>query len=430
MLGEAIRKYSFWTLDFLNQSITKKHYNEIKDIINGGSIQKSDLGSKIDALLKHATNTTEYYKQYRGINKIKDFPIIDKNIIKENQDRIMSKEHMNSEELHYMSTSGSTGTPLTIAQDKNKRKRVLAEIIYFGELCGYNLGDRNTYLRVWTEKNKKSKLGTLKQNIVMIDISKLDEESLDQIRITLKEDKNIKCILGYAGTLDVLSKYLLEKKDTPNMFGVKIVISGAEVLSEITRDNLKKVFGCNVVSRYSNQENGILAQELINSNYFIINNASYFIEFLKIDSNEEAKIGELSRVIVTDLYNYATPMIRYDTGDLAIVENHEYYGKVIKSIQGRKRDFIYNTTGGLLSPSAITFNMWKYNKIKQYQLIQEDSNIYRLKLNVTNGIYKDENIIITLKHVLGADAEIIIEHVEGIPFLKSGKFQVVVCNYR
>ena len=66
-----------------------------------------------------------------------------------------------------------------------------------------------------------------------------------------------------------------------------------------------------------------MAQEIIHPDYFIINNASYHIKFLKLDSDENADIGELSRIVVTDLFNYATPMIRHDTGDLAIVEGHD-----------------------------------------------------------------------------------------------------------
>jgi phenylacetate-CoA ligase len=329
-----------------------------------------------------------------------------------------------------MSTSGSTGTPFTIGQDENKRKRVLAEIIYFGELCGYCLGDRNAYLRVWTESNKKSKFGAWKQNLVMIDISKLDRINLENIRTILKRDKNLKCILGYATSLDIISKYLLEMNDSPDMFGIEVVISGAEVLNEVTRNNLKKVFNCNVVSRYSNQENGILAQELIDSNFFIINNASYYIEFLKLDSDNYAEIGEQSRMVVTDLFNYAMPMIRYDTGDLAVVEENEKYDKVIKSIEGRKVDFIYSTEGKRLSPHVITNNMWNFNKIKQYQLIQEDKSTYVLKLNCSGEIYKDDEIIGTLKRTIGEDANISIKHVEGIPFLKSGKFRTVICNYK
>src|SRR5699024_3210695 len=208
--------------------------------------------------------------------------------------------------------------------------------------------------RVWTEENKKSKFGAWKQNLVMLDISSLDAENLENIRKALKEKNKIKCILGYATSLDALAKYLIEKGDTPDMFGVEIVISSAEILKETTRRNLEKVFNSNVVSRYSNQENGILAQELIDSDYFIINEASYHIKFLKIDSNEQAEFNEPARVVVTDLFNFATPIIRYDTGDLATVRKYEKYGKIIEKIEGRKRDFIYNTSGGLVSPAAVT----------------------------------------------------------------------------
>jgi hypothetical protein len=74
--------------------------------------------------------------------------------------------------------------------------------------------------------------------------------------------------------------------------------------------------------------------------------------------------------------------------------------------------------------------MWNFNKIKQYQLIQEDKSTYVLKLNCSGEIYKDDEIIGTLKRTIGEDANISIKHVEGIPFLKSGKFRTVICNYK
>lgn len=428
MIGEDLRRWGFWTLDYLRGGQVRKHYKNIKDIIERGYYENPVTEEYLNNLLNHVVNNTDYYYDYRNYNGLEDFPVVDKNIIRENQNKIISKKHI-GEKLHSMSTSGSTGTPFKVFQDINKRKRVLAEIIYFGELCGYNLGDRNAYLRVWTEENKKSKLDAWKQNLAMIDISKLDEENLGKLRNNLKKDRRLKCILGYATSLDIISKHFLESGDRPEMFSINTVISGAEVLSETTRSNLKKVFGCNVVSRYSNQENGILAQEPIDENYFIINNASYYIEFLKLDSDEEAEFGELSRVVITDLFNYAMPMIRYDTGDLAIVEEHDKYGKVITSIEGRKRDFIYSTSGELLSPSVVTVNMWKYKKIKQFQLIQEDKCSYTLKINGAKDIYKDEEIIRLFKSFLGRDADINIEHVDEIPLLKSGKFQTTICKY-
>ena len=69
-------------------------------------------------------------------------------------------------------------------------------------------------------------------------------------------------------------------------------------------------------------ENGILAQQKTASeNEFIINWASYHIEILNIDTNELAPNGTVGRIVVTDFFNYAMPLIRYDTGDLGVIDN-------------------------------------------------------------------------------------------------------------
>jgi phenylacetate-CoA ligase len=74
--------------------------------------------------------------------------------------------------------------------------------------------------------------------------------------------------------------------------------------------------------------------------------------------------------------------------------------------------------------------MWAFNKIKQYQLVQEDKMSYKLRLNGAKGIYQDNEIINVFKSFLGEDANIYIEHVEGIPLLKSGKFRTTICKYK
>ena len=68
------------------------------------------------------------------------------------------------------------------------------------------------------------------------------------------------------------------------------------------------------------------------------------------DLNEDKKIGfgQRGRIVITDLYNYATPLIRYDTGDVGIMHldenNHPYFSQVL----GRKLDLIYDTKGNLV----------------------------------------------------------------------------------
>lgn len=422
-----MRNRGFWTIDWLKGRTVRKHYIDIKN-----TMQRKENVNKaresLQSLLTHATQNCSFYAPFAN-TPISEFPIIDKDLIRSRHSEFLAKPFVTAK-LHRMSTSGSTGTPFSVVQNYEKRSRVLAEIVYFGELCGYTIGQRYAFIRSWNSQSRKSPLESFLQNLIAIDTSRLDEESLETMRSLLKRDKRLSCILGYASSLDLLAQHLLEKGETPESFKrMKVVISGAELLSDKARRNLKRVFGCNVVSRYSNQENGLIAQE-VSDNVFLINRASYYLEFLKPNSNEHARPGELSRIVLTDLFNYAMPMIRYDTGDLAIFDEHPDYGRVITSIEGRVRDFFYDTQDRLLSPSAITVQMWKFDRLRQFQFIQDGRAKYLLKVNGARGVYEDDDFIEVIENIVGKNANITIEHVDGIPQLQSGKFRQVICNYR
>lgn len=422
-----MRNRGFWTIDWLKGRTVRKHYIDIKN-----TMQRKENVNKaresLQSLLTHATQNCSFYAPFAN-TPISEFPIIDKDLIRSRHSEFLAKPFVTAK-LHRMSTSGSTGTPFSVVQNYEKRSRVLAEIVYFGELCGYTIGQRYAFIRSWNSQTRKSPLESFLQNLIAIDTSRLDEESLETMRSLLKRDKRLSCILGYASSLDLLAQHLLEKGETPESFKrMKVVISGSEILSDKARRNLKRVFGCNVVSRYSNQENGLIAQE-VSDNVFLINRASYYLEFLKPNSNEHARPGELSRIVLTDLFNYAMPMIRYDTGDLAIFDEHPDYGRVITSIEGRVRDFFYDTQDRLLSPSAITVQMWKFDRLRQFQFIQDGRAKYLLKVNGARGVYEDDDFIEVIENIVGKNANITIEHVDGIPQLQSGKFRQVICNYR
>lgn len=422
-----MRNRGFWTIDWLKGRTVRKHYIDIKN-----TMQRKENVNKaresLQSLLTHATQNCSFYAPFAN-TPISEFPIIDKDLIRSRHSEFLAKPFVTAK-LHRMSTSGSTGTPFSVVQNYEKRSRVLAEIVYFGELCGYTIGQRYAFIRSWNSQSRKSPLESFLQNLIAIDTSRLDEESLETMRSLLKRDKRLSCILGYASSLDLLAQHLLEKGETPESFKrMKVVISGSEILSDKARRNLKRVFGCNVVSRYSNQENGLIAQE-VSDNVFLINRASYYLEFLKPNSDDYAQPGELSRIVLTDLFNYAMPMIRYDTGDLAIFDEHPDYGRVITSIEGRVRDFFYDTQDRLLSPSAITVQMWEFDRLRQFQFIQDGRAKYLLKVNGARGVYEDDDFIEVIENIVGKNANITIEHVDGIPQLQSGKFRQVICNYR
>lgn len=414
------RWYLYWIQDFLlNKGSVRKAY---KDIEKYYFSENKNVDEKIENLLRHSKETTEFYKEQKDFN-INNYPVVNKRILIENYDKILSDKFKN-QKLHTMSTSGSTGTPFTVVQDKIKRSRVIAAVIFFGKQCGYTFGERQMFLRVWVKSIKKSGLKKFLQNMIPVDISKLDDEKLEEIEQILVSDHKISNILSYASTLEKLSKYLVKKDHVSNDFSVKSIISGSEVLQDETRENLKKIFGCNVVSRYANEENGILGQDCIDSNNeFHLNYADYYFEFLKLDEDVPAEDGEMARIVITDLYNYAFPMIRYDTGDLAIVGEAtcKNKGKVIKEIFGRKVDLILNPKGEALSPHMITNNMWGTEKVKQFKFTQVDKAEYKILLNVEDGFDSEKVLLEKFQKLLGEDALIRFEYTNEIPVLNSGK---------
>lgn len=381
-------------------------------------------------LLTFATENVEFYKPYKG-KSWEEYPIINKNIVKEHWEEM--KSPLANGKVYKLHTSGTTGTPFLILQDVNKRNHVLAEMIYFWGTAGYRVGMKYIYFRIWTKINRKSKFTCFCRNLIMEDIQVMDVENLERIRNRLKNSKKIRMLLGYSSTFELFAEYLLSKNDRADMFSVTVVISMAEVLKETTREKLQKVFGCKVVSLYSNQENGMLGIECGKAKEFHLNVASFYYEFLKLDQEEPAEEGELCRIVITDFYNYAMPLIRYDTQDLGVVKHRAECGwdtMVVESIDGKRADLIFDTQGRPLSPWTFSVHMWKFDKVKQFQFVQNERTEYLLRLVGAKEYYEDEEILTYIKNIIGLDANVTLEHTSNIPACPSGKYRMVVNHYK
>jgi len=267
----------------------------------------------------------------------------------------------------------------------------------------------------------------------MLSIQRQDDENFEFIRKTLKADRKIRMILGYPSALNNFANYLLICGDTADMYNIDVIIGYGEAFPKSSQMKLKKLFDCNVVSLYSNQENGMLAMQCVEHKEFHVNSASFFIELLKLDADEPAGIGEAGRIVVTDLFNYATPLIRYDTGDTAIWKEKadcDWCSPVFASVEGQATDLIYDTHGRGKSPHTVSVLMGPFDKLLQYQFIQENEKRYTLRLNGARGCYSDDTFIKLFKDFLGEDAEIKVEHVCEITVLASGKRKEVVNRYK
>ncbi len=422
---EYLRFTFFWFLDMVKGSKIKRHYKDISYILENFSESKSkNLREKslID-LLNHANNLTTFYKNYKNIE---DFPVIDKNVLITRSKEFEAQNYTNKK-TKTVSTSGSTSIALKVKQNKNKTTRNTADSIYFGEIAGFKIGYKLLYLRNWDVNLKKSSLTKFIQNIEELEVVDLNDHYIGNIVNKIKSDKSTKGWLGYSSGYELVCKYLDKTSSKPINSYVKSIIAMSEGVNKYTKESMSKYFNASLVSRYSNSENGIIAQQKTNSEFFSINWASYYVEIFKIDEDIPAEKGEAGRIIVTDLYNYATPLIRYDTGDVGTID-YAVTPPVLKNIEGRKTDVIHNTKGEIVSSFIIT-NVVEYKGVIQGQLIQESQKGYTLKLNVTNEFNQEIDVINEFKGYLGEDAEIKVNYVEEIPLLASGKRKATINNY-
>jgi phenylacetate-CoA ligase len=95
---------------------------------------------------------------------------------------------------------------------------------------------------------------------------------------------------------------------------VPIIVSVAEHLSPEVRALAEKTFGSRVINVLASSEGGVIAIECPTSGLLHIQSEAVIVEIIS-DSGEPSQVGEVGELVVTPLYNYATPLIRYRSGD-------------------------------------------------------------------------------------------------------------------
>lgn len=428
-----IRNKAFWALDRVKGGRIKKSFQELEEfeyMHSDSPKMKEKTDRAIEQLISHAILTTEFYRTNCSQLNFENFPIVDKNIIRSKQQEFLSNKYSEKNTIR-MSTSGSTGTPFVVYQNHEKKEKVSAELIYYNNKLGYEVGENFIFLRSLNEQNKKNKISSFLQNLDLINIGNLNDESIHNILKEIEiKSKNGSTLMSYASTLDIIRDYYNKtQKNYKYKFNIKGIISGAEMLYDDTRNVMEEFFQCKCVSRYSNQENGVLGQDDYKNNEFICNEVHYLIEVFKINEDTLAEPGEIGRIVVTDFYNYAMPMIRYDTGDIGAI-NYVYINgvkkKVISNFTGRKIDIVYDVNGEILSPHKISVSFWGFSGIKQYQFIQVAPKKYEVILNVNSTFNEEKNVSNKLKELLGESAELQIRYVDNIPTLTSGKRKYIM----
>ncbi len=172
---------------------------------------------------------------------------------------------------------------------------------------------------------------------------------------------------------------------------IKYLESVGEVLAPIIKRKAEEVFHIKVTNMYGSEEmNGIAIEDLNNTLHILSDNV--FLEIMNEHGFVSSGIGE---TIITNLNNYAMPLIRYSQGDMINLRDNLVY-----NINGRK----YNDTNIaaigvnplLLSEVIAELNNIYIGSIVLYKYTTNNKNEMICKLNVLDD-YKgwEEQIVIT-----------------------------------
>ena len=123
------------------------------------------------------------------------------------------------------------------------------------------------------------------------------------------------------------------------------------------RDLIERAFACKVYDQYGHGEAAVFVSECEKGSLHVSDEYGV-VEVLA--GEDPAKPGEIGEIVVTGLNNWAMPLIRYRTGDLAVRETEDFKCEcgrglsVLRSIEGRVLDVLHLPSGRIVPPTALT----------------------------------------------------------------------------
>jgi phenylacetate-CoA ligase len=231
-------------------------------------------------------------------------------------------------------------------------------------------------------------------------------------------------LMTLPSNLRELSLLASERRICP--IGTEIRTFGESVSDEL-RKMVRESFGVPLVDIYSASETGYLALQCPVGGCYHVCAETVLIEVLN-DSGLPCQPGEIGRVVVTTLHNFALPLIRYEVGDYAQVGGPCHCGRglpVLTRILGRVRGMALKPDGSRFWPSFPADNWMHIAPIRQLQLVQREVDsievIYAMErdLNSTEA----QQLIAALNASLGFPYRIVCRRVDQIQRSQNGKFE-------
>lgn len=276
-------------------------------------------------------------------------------------------------------TSGSSGDPFIFAKDKFCHALTWTNIInrfgWFG--IDFNSSKQARFYGIPLDfiGNKKERLKDFLKKSYRFPIFDLSDKILEKVLLKF-QNKKFDYINGYTSSIVLFAKFL-EKKNivlTSVCPTLKCCVVTSEMLFEEDKTLMEKQFGVPVVNEYGASELDLIAFQN-NNDEWQINSETLFVEILD-ENNNVLPLGKEGRIVITSLYNKAHPFIRYDIGDIGILDEKSTFKKpILKKLIGRTND-IAVLPSGKKSPGLTFYYVTK-------SIIEDDGNVKEFVIKQT-----------------------------------------------
>jgi phenylacetate-CoA ligase len=271
-------------------------------------------------------------------------------------------------------TSGSTGIPLSIYWDKKARLKSNLMQKEWQLDCGDKITNKQVVIGVaWVYIHPSQKIGIFRTK--RISAFEDPKTQIEQIK-----EYNPKTMIAYPSSARVLSKII--KKEDSDQINIERIFTGGEMLNSYTRKLVKEKFEADIFDSYGATEVGGISQECVKHTGYHVREDMIIAEIIQED--EILSSGEEGEITVTNLENYAMPILRYNLMDLGFLVEDTCscgsYFSLMKITQGRKSDVIKLSNGKLVPAIEVYGGLDYIIDLKQFQITQHKIDYFTVKI--------------------------------------------------
>lgn len=351
--------------------------------------------TRLQKLIRHSYDKVPFYrnlfdqyglkpKDILGVEDLNKLPILTKEMLQQGNPTEFLDENINPQQCDITRTSGSTGKPLEIFRTRNENLYGWYMTMIRAQIAnGVRPWHRKAFIEDRARMPEKNwSISRLKPKEIYLLAGQHVLEQLEALR-SLRPH----FIFSYSNSLSLLAHSI--KQSNIKDISPKIVIGYAELLDDTSRNLINEAFNVEMVDLYATAEAYGIAWECPQHSGYHINADSLIVEFVR--DGRPAQVGEPGHIVVTSLYQYAMPLIRYDFEDIGIPTDEKCScGRdlpIMSMIQGRVDDFVTLRSGTIIPPVGTFADVINDEQnVREFLIIQEDYDLILVKL-----VNNDEN---------------------------------------